>query len=386
MMRHFFKDSDFMQEVFDVVPSLMFIVDTGVRIRHLNATAASWLNAGRKDILLKSGGEALRCAHSSEGGCGRAAACRQCIIRNSVSGAFRGEHVQRKPARMQLFADAGIREAYFSVTVSPFYHPAEDLALLVLEDVTGARRTEEALGKSLREKGILLKEVHHRTKNNMHVISSLMSLQMNRIEDTLMKGIFREVQNRIHSMALAHNMLYESGELLELDLKDYLGRLARHILACCQKGKDIALRLEMDPAPISLYTALPCGLILNEFLSNSIKHAFPGAGPGEIAIRLKARENEIELSYSDNGVGLPEGFCVEGLSSLGMRIVNDLVKKQLQGNLEINRGSGLKAVVRFDKNLEDADYLPGYGGDSGEICPEPPDRPLGGRHRARKLV
>lgn len=220
-------------------------------------------------------------------------------------------------------------------------------------DVTGIKRSEKALKDSLAEREILIKELYHRTKNNMNVISNLMSLQANQIKEPVMKQMFKEAQNRIQSMAIVHEMLYKTEDFSNLDLRDYFEQLAKSILASYKK-KGIELKYEMDSIPVSLYLALPSGLILNELLSNSIKHAFPENRAGEIAIRLKAKGNEIELSYSDNGVGLPEGFRIEGSKSLGMRILDGLIKKQLSGDWEMISDHGTQVIIRF-KVLHDED-------------------------------
>ena len=215
-------------------------------------------------------------------------------------------------------------------------------------DITDRKRSEYAISESLREKDILLQELYHRTKNNMNVIAGFMSLHMNRVKDLAVRQVFKEAHNRIHSMSMVHEMLYKTHELSKLDLKEYLERLAQFILSSC-KTRDISLKCEMDTVAVSLYLAMPCGLIMNELLSNSIRHAFPGKDSGKISIRLKAGAKEIELSYSDDGVGLPEGFRAEDSVSLGMKLVSGLVKKQLLGAMEVIQGQGTRIVIRFDR-------------------------------------
>ena len=153
MVHHFF-DADFLQSLFDAVPSFLFIVDPDVRIHHLNASALSLLDTGRERVLLKRGGEVLHCIHSAEvpEGCGRAPACRDCVIRNSVRRAFNGEHVYRETAKVELLAGTLVQEVYLSVTANPFHYMGEDFALLVLEDVTREKRAEEALERRVAER------------------------------------------------------------------------------------------------------------------------------------------------------------------------------------------------------------------------------------------
>ena len=232
----------------------------------------------------------------------------------------------------------------------------KQIILLAIEDVTQRKQEENFLKDTLKEKEVLLKELYHRTKNNMHAISSLISLQANMIKDPEIWQIFKETQARINSMALVHKMLYKTKELSKLDLKDYLEELTKTITAD-YKTEHVRINLDLDSAQVSLDIATPCGLIINELLSNSMKHAFPNNRGGEVSLSLRAKGNEIELTYSDNGIGFPEGFQIERSSSLGMRLVNQLARKQLLGSLEILEGEkagpgGKRAcvVIRFDKS------------------------------------
>ncbi len=215
--------------------------------------------------------------------------------------------------------------------------------IMLQTEIAERKRAEAAINDSLREKEILLKELYHRTKNNMNSVSNLITLQSSAIKDPEIRQLLKETQGRINSMALVHEMLYKTGDLSRLDLKDYLEQLARSVLASPRK---IKLYLDLDPVPATLDVAIPCGLILNELLSNSLKHAFPD-GRGEISVSLKKKGNEVELVCSDNGPGFPEGFKVETTGSLGLKLINGLVK-QLLGSIETLRGNGAGLAVRFD--------------------------------------
>lgn len=209
------------------------------------------------------------------------------------------------------------------------------------------------LSEAVKEKNALLQELNHRTKNNMNVISSLMAVQMKSIQDPGMRQIFKESQNRIQSMALVHEMLYQTKELSEIDLKSYLDRLARHLLAGYRE-KGIGLELDLDPVPVSLYVATPLGLIINELLSNAVKHAFPeDSKQGIVKLTLKKEGPYVRLSYEDNGIGLPKGFQIKDGSSLGLKLVDGLVINQLLGTLELDgirrRRKGTRITVSFNK-------------------------------------
>ncbi|MBF0565306.1 MAG: PAS domain S-box protein [Nitrospirae bacterium] len=218
--------------------------------------------------------------------------------------------------------------------------------LAVLYTLTLQRkRAEEQIETSLKEKEVLLREVLHRTKNNMQVINGLISLQSQYIKDATTLHSLQEIKNRIISMSLAHEKLYKSQDLSKIDLKDYANDLSRSLLRNYKTdtGK-IRLHSEVDSMMVSLETAIPIGLILNELISNSLKHAFLPGKEGEISIRAVMNvENEIELTFKDNGIGLPEGLDIRCTDSLGLQLITTLAENQLHGKLEVERGWALTA-------------------------------------------
>ena len=220
-------------------------------------------------------------------------------------------------------------------------------------DITERKLAEDSLKASLREKDTLLRELYHRTKNNMQVISNLIDLQVLTIKDDHTLSLFRETQNRIRTMALVHEKLYQSKDLSNLNLKDYLSDLAAAVLAGYQLGSDrISLKVDAADIPVSIDTATPCGLILNELMSNSLKHAFPGGRSGEIGIVIRETEKSvIELRFSDNGIGLPEGFDWEKASSLGLNLMRNLAVKQLDGTIALSTSPLTEFIVTFREPL-----------------------------------
>ncbi len=215
-------------------------------------------------------------------------------------------------------------------------------------DVTEDRRAQERIRTSLEEKEVLLKEIHHRVKNNLQVISSLLNLQSRQVTDPAVLEILKESHNRVRSMALVHETLYQSGDLGSIDVGAYVHRLAAHLVR--SYGVSTALvRLVTDIADVRLGidTAIPCGLMINELVSNALKHAFPEQRPGEIRIEVRAeRDGGFLLRVSDDGVGLPEGLDYRNTSSLGLRLVNTLAA-QLEGTLSCTTGPGTAFELRF---------------------------------------
>jgi len=221
-------------------------------------------------------------------------------------------------------------------------------------DVTQRVHAESALHASLREKTALLNEVHHRVKNNLQVITSLLRLEDGRARDANTHGVLREMQGRIRSMALVHETLYRSGTFSSIDLHQYLQEVATGAFrAQAHSGNVVRLALALAPTKTSMDQATPCGLLINELISNSLKHAFNGQTSGEVRVRLQPAEgigSQVgtlwRLSVSDTGVGLPADFEQRRKESLGLQLVSDLVR-QLGGTLEISPGPGAAFTVTF---------------------------------------
>lgn len=221
---------------------------------------------------------------------------------------------------------------------------------LILRDITERKREEDKVRASLREKEILLKEIHHRVKNNLQIISSLLNLQSAHIRDPRALEVFKEGQGRVRSMALIHEKLYQSEDLARVDFSEYISNLAAYLFRSYEvHAGAVALDVEAEDVLLGVDTAIPCGLIINELVSNSLKHAFPGGGGGSINIRLRPADAErLTLTVADDGIGLPEGFDARRTSSLGLQLVNTLAR-QLGGEVLVGRGAGAEFSITFRK-------------------------------------
>ena len=215
------------------------------------------------------------------------------------------------------------------------------ITLSVLRDVTDQKRTEQQLNASLQEKEVLLKEIHHRVKNNMQVISSLLSLQATYIKDEQIRSIFSESCDRVKSMALIHEKLYNTANLALVNFSEYTRSLVAGIFrSCATSPRRVRLDITVEEIFLGVDMAIPCGLILNELLSNCLKHAFPRGRNGVIGIDLASvTGGGVRLTVSDDGVGFPEGLDFMAAGSLGLRLVNMLVT-QLHGTIEKLPGTG----------------------------------------------
>ncbi len=208
------------------------------------------------------------------------------------------------------------------------------------------KQSEEQLKASLKEKEVLLKEVHHRVKNNLQVISSLLYLHSKDTTDDNIIQMFRESQNRVKSIAFIHETLYQSEDLARIDFAEYVRKLTRSLYHSYVVNADtITLELAIDEVSLGIDTAIPLGLIINELVSNSIEHAFPNSRRGGIHIKLySGGENEVVLFVGDDGIGLPEDFDFRNTESLGLRLVNSLVD-QLGGTIDLDRNNGTEFTI-----------------------------------------
>jgi PAS domain S-box-containing protein len=218
----------------------------------------------------------------------------------------------------------------------------------ILRDISAKKRIERRLQESLAEKEVLLREIHHRVKNNLQIISSLFMLQARRVGDQEVLNILKDSQHRIQSMALIHEKIYESEGLTQVGFDRYIHELVADIRdSYHQDAYRVTLEFSLDPVKLDIDTAIPCALILNELVSNSLKHAFVGRTEGTLSIDLRYLEkNQLLLSVRDDGIGLPESFSLQNQKSLGIRLVSMLIR-QLHGELSMSLESGTCFEIKF---------------------------------------
>jgi len=222
----------------------------------------------------------------------------------------------------------------------------------IYRDITRRKQAEEKIKDSLKEKEMMLYEIHHRVKNNMQIILSLLRLQSQQVEDAQMREMFQESQNRIRSMALIHEKLYQSGDLSRVDIAGYVKKLGTHLVSVYStEGAAIRLNVDIRDVYLDINRAIPLGLIVNELVTNAMKHGFKRKKSGEVSVRMKeeraGKKSKFELAVSDTGEGVPEGFDFKQTESFGMQLVTDLVT-QLEGNIEFNRkDQGTEFVIKF---------------------------------------
>lgn len=243
------------------------------------------------------------------------------------------------------------------LSVSPVLSGNNYIFIAIIRDITERKKTEERIQAALKEKEVLLREIHHRVKNNMQVISSLLRLQSEKLRDRREVEMLRDSQNRIKSMALIHEMLYQSMDLAHINFNDYIMDLTKGLYrAYGVDSSKIVLKIDAADILLGVDSAIPCGLIINELLSNSLKYAFPDGRKGKIDIALrKINEREIELIVGDNGTGLPADLDFRNTGSLGLKLVTMLAEDQLEGKIELDMTEGTKFRVRFKEIKKNGD-------------------------------
>jgi PAS domain S-box-containing protein len=285
----------------------------------------------------------------------------------SWMGAVCPEDYQRLAARLEGAPEAEFAEEYRIVRPDGSRRWIRDTGFAVLDatgridrivgiaqDITAQKEAEERLRaseeqvrSSLTEKEVLLKEIHHRVKNNLQVISSLLSLQATQIEDAAAAQVFQDSQSRVRAMALVHERLYRSEDLARIDFAGYVRDMTGHLLRSW-RGEARGIRLLVDVSGVSLDidAAIPCALIINELVSNAFKYAFPDGRSGEIRIGLTRNDDSVTVVVRDDGVGLPEGTSLEKAGSLGLQLVQSLTD-QLGGQVKCSSRAGTRFEVRF---------------------------------------
>ncbi len=220
----------------------------------------------------------------------------------------------------------------------------------VVRDITDRKLDEDRIKASLAEKEVLLKEIHHRVKNNLQVISSLLKLQSRYIQDSRVSEMLKDSQNRVRSMALVHEQLYQSKDLSNIDFAEYIQNLAYNLFQAYEiHAEGVKLQANIAPCAMNIDTAVPCGLIINELVTNSLKYAFKGKTKGQIKINFTLDNNGLcVLTVSDSGIGFPQNLDHRNARTLGLRLVGSLVK-QIRGKIELLETAGTTFKITFSK-------------------------------------
>jgi len=235
---------------------------------------------------------------------------------------------------------------------------------MTVHGIAERKKEETRLRELLEEREVLLREIHHRIKNNLQIISGLLGLQSSSIQDEGVASKFRECQDRVYSIALLHETLYETGNLAKVDFPLYAEQLTRHLMS--SYGNHIGhvdVDLEVKVGTLDLETAIPCGLIINELVSNCYKHAFPGGIGGRITLKMfRDKHNKVRLNVTDTGVEMRNDLDLENAQSIGLQLVR-MLTQQLGGIAEVSRNGGTHFTIAFVDRR--------YEGDNSRPLPQP---------------
>ena len=268
-------------------------------------------------------------------------------IEKAIERAFLGNHSQI------IFSviDINNQKEWYEVIFNPVYFESgkvSEISCLAFE-ITERKETEDKLRDTIKEKEVLLKEVHHRVKNNLQVISSILSLQASYVNDVKTLEILKESQDRIKTMSFVHESLYQNSDFSSIKLGDYVSTLAQNLIYSYKSDEfSIKLDTKFDEIFLNLYQAIPCGLIVNELVSNALKHAFKKVKKGKLSIHIHKEANSIYINICDNGVGMPDNISIENIETLGFQLVHALVD-QLDGTINVNNKNGTEYLIKFEQ-------------------------------------
>lgn len=258
----------------------------------------------------------------------------------------------RTEVSKEITMTLGQEQRIYDMLLTPLTDWRDNLVsqVVVLRDITERVRAEEKIKASLQEKEALLKEIHHRVKNNLQVISSLLSIQSRAVVDTQTRKLLKESQNRIKSISLVHEKLYRSSDLAQINFTEYARDLVAHLYRTYHVQLDvIALQLDVNGVALQLDTAIPCGLMVNELISNALKHGFPNGQRGEIYIGLHAEDDQVTLTVRDNGIGFPTDMDFYNTDSLGLQLIN-MLAAQLEGTVTFSTDNGASVSIMFSES------------------------------------
>jgi two-component sensor histidine kinase len=336
-------------------PVMLLVVNAEFRVEKVNKLASQVTGRPAHEPMGETPGELIGCvtALRNPGGCGAGPGCKECAVRKAVSDTLGNDisHHSIETWKQLLVGDVPQdRCLLFSTTPLVLGHNRK--VLICAQDITPLKQTEQDLRMTvdrlelaLNERAVLFQEIHHRVKNNLQIIASLLSMQARLVKHRETVDKLKDTEHRVKSMALIHEQLYNQKDIGSVDFADYIQRLAPRLLSSYERADPVSLRLDLEPTKLTLDRSIPCGLILNELITNALKYAYP-KGKGEIVVSLSSDAGDVKMTVSDSGAGLPVDFDWRKSKSLGMTIVQALTK-QLNGKLEVGPPPGAVFTLRI---------------------------------------
>lgn len=322
----------YLNNILDSMAEMLFVVDENNRIDHVNLAAMERLGFSREEMKGRSLDDLL------EG---------DAPLPSPDDTVFRRTGSVTEIERKLRTSDGSTLPVLVSRSLLRGSSADAPDIVCVAQDISARKEAEEQLRDSLQEKEVLLREIHHRVKNNLQVIASLLHVQSKKVEDEDARRLFAESQDRIRSMAFIHERLYQSDDLAQVDFGAYLDRLTEHLYRSHGVAlRDVTCHLDTDSAVLGVDRAIPAGLIINELVSNALEHAFPEDSTGTINVSFTTEDEVGTIVVADDGVGVDDADDLESERTLGMRLVNGLVR-QLRGEVDVNGTDGLQFTITF---------------------------------------
>jgi len=335
---------DYVDNIISSMADSLIVADAEGKVKTVNSAALDLLGYKEKEIIGQSIGMLIR-EEKEEGQAkvGTTVAKRKILmdlLKNGVVNNFEMNYLTKDEKKIPVIFSGSVVKDKKGKIVN---------IVCVAKDITELKQAKEKIKASLREKEVLLREIHHRVKNNLQVISSLLILQSKQISGKKNQELFQESQNRVKSMALIHEKLYQSQDLASINFKEYLNTLIIGLFRSYQShSSHVELKLNVEDITLGIDSAIPCGLIINELVSNSLKYAFPNGREGVISVVLRyLNKKDVELVVSDNGIGMPEDLDFRNSKSLGLHLVTILAEDQLGGEIKLSRDNGTEFRIKL---------------------------------------
>lgn len=336
-----------LRDIIDFLPDAIFVIDNEGKVIAWNRAIETMTKVKAEDILGKGDYEYSVPFYGE-----RRPALADLVLRPQEEIEKKYARVERKGATLigeSYMPNLG-SEAYLWAAAAALYDAKGNIigAIESIRDITDRKLAEKKLTASLQEKEVLLKEIHHRVKNNLQIVSSLLNVQAHYVQDENIAEVLEECRNRVRSMALIHESLYRSENLAKVDFARYISSLTTSLFSSFGADRRrIKLDLDLEKVFLSIDRAISCGLIVNELISNCLKHAFPGQEAGKVQIKLQCLDTaKVMLIVRDNGIGLQDAPESQKTQTMGLKLVTDLVK-QLKGNLQIRNKDGVEFKIVF---------------------------------------
>ena len=329
------EQNDFFKTVIESLPHPFYVINT--RDYTIKIANSSALKSGLSELTT-----CYQALHNSDTPCAE----------HGLSCPLNQVMTTHKPVTVEhIHSDASGNPRFFEIHGYPIFNEAGEVVQMIVssQDITQRKKAEEQLKSSLQEKEILLGEIHHRVKNNLQVIYSLLSIQSEYVQDIRYNNIFKDCQNQIMSMAMVHEILYQTKDLANIKLVNYIKTLVDGLYSTYGINKrQIAYHLDIEEILLGVDNAIIIGLLINELVSNALKHAFPDSREGNITIGLHELEDDTyELMVKDDGIGLPEGFDIDNLSTFGLQMIQVLAEGKLHGKVTVHSNGGTEFRIHF---------------------------------------